>query len=171
MVSGAGVTTSVKLLDAVVFTLSVTVTVNVYDPAVVTVPLSVPFDAKVVPAGADPPKLNVNGGTPPVAANVMPTEEPTCTLPKAPVVITNGAATMVMETVPDPLLPAVSVAVTPKEKDPGAVGVPCSCPLFATCKPGGKPAPPASTPPVEVAPVTTNVYEAPFPPLTPISEA
>ena len=57
MSSGPGVTTNVKPFDPVVFMLSVTVTVNEYDPTVVAVPLNVPFAAKLVPAGADPVKL------------------------------------------------------------------------------------------------------------------
>jgi hypothetical protein len=140
MVSAAAVTTSVKPLDAVLLTLSVTVTVNGYDPTVVAVPLSVP-KLKLVPAGAVPVRLNTNGGTPPVAANAIPTEEPTCTLLKAPVVMTRGAGTMVIEMVADTLLFAESDAITPKEKEPGAVGVPCNCPPFDNCRPGGKPAP------------------------------
>src|SRR5580704_7197897 len=103
MVSGAGVTTSEKPLDAVFFALSVTITVNGYVPAVVAVPLSVPFELKAAPGGAVPLRLNDNGGTPPVAANVMLSEAPTCKLLKAPVVITSCAGTIVIETVPDPL--------------------------------------------------------------------
>jgi len=105
---------------------------------VVTVPLSVAL-AKDAPGGVDPLKANVYGGTPPVAANVTPIEEPACTLLKAPVVISSGAATTVIDTVPDPLFPMESVAVTPIEKLPGVVGVPCNCPLLATFMPGGKP--------------------------------
>jgi hypothetical protein len=147
MVSGAGVTTSVKPLDTVFFTLSVTVIVNEYDPTVVAVPLSVPA-LKLVPVGAVPLRLNTKGGTPPVAANAIPIEEPTWTLLKGPVVMTRGAGTMVTEMVADALLFAGSEAVTPKEKEPDAVGVPCNCPLFDNCKPGGKP---------PALPVTINV--------------
>ena len=139
MVSGGGVTTSVKVLDAVLLALSVTVTVNVYDPAVVAVPLSVPR-VKLVPVGGVPLKVNTNGGTPPVAANVTPTDEPTGTLLNPAVVMTRGAATIVTEMVADAVLFAVSAAVTPKEKEPMAVGVPCNCPPFDNCRPGGKPA-------------------------------
>ena len=138
MVNDSGVTVSVKPLDAVFFALSVTTTVNGYDPAVVAVPLSKPAELKVVPAGAVPLRLNTNGGTPPVAANAMPTEEPTVTLLKAVVVMTRGAGTIVIEMVADAVLFAGSDAVTPKEKEPVAVGVPCSCPEFDSCKPGGK---------------------------------
>jgi hypothetical protein len=106
---------------------------------VVAVPLSVPFELKLAPGGAVPLRLNTNGGTPPVAVNVTPIEEPTATLLKAPVVITRGAGTMVIEIVADALLFAESDAVTPKEKGPAAVGVPCNCPPFDTCKPGGRP--------------------------------
>src|SRR5580704_353271 len=139
MVSGAAVTTSVKPLDAVLFTLSVSVTVNEYDPTVVAVPLRVPVELRLAPGGVVPLRLNTNGGTPPVAVNVTPNEEPTDTLLNAPVVMTRGAGTMVIAMVADALLFAESDAVTPKEKGPGAVGVPCTCPLFDTCKPGGKP--------------------------------
>jgi hypothetical protein len=142
MVSACGVTVSVKLLDAVFLALSVTTTVNVYDPTVVAVPLSKPAELKVVPVGAVPVRVNTNGGTPPVAVNAMPTEEPTATLLKAVVVTTRGAGTMVIEMVADAVLFAGSDAVTPKEKEPVAVGVPCSCPLFDNFKPGGKPVEP-----------------------------
>src|SRR5277367_5957055 len=98
-VSGPGVTVRVNPLDAVVFTLSVKVTVKEYDPAVVTVPLSVLL-AKLVPGGADPLRLKVSGGTPPVAAKVALNGEPAWTLLNAAVVITRGAATMVTEAVP-----------------------------------------------------------------------
>src|ERR1700729_3754227 len=159
MVSGPGVTTSVKPLDVVVFRLSVTVIENEYDPGVVAVPLSVPFELRLAPAGAVPLRLNTSGGTPPDAVNAMPNEEPAATLLKAPVVITRGAATMVTEMVADALLLAVSDAVTPKENGPGVVGVPCNVPLFATCKPGGK------------LPVALNVWGPPSPPFAPISAA
>jgi hypothetical protein len=69
----------------------------------------------------------------------MPIEEPTGTLLNAAVVMTRGAATMVTEMVADALLFAASDAVTPKEKEPVAVGVPCNCPPFDNCRPGGKP--------------------------------
>jgi hypothetical protein len=121
------------------FTLSVTVTLNEYDPTVVAVPLNVPFELRLAPGGAVPLRLNTNGGTPPVAVNAMPIEEPTGTLLKAPVVITRGPGTMVIEIVADALLLTESDAVTPTEKGPGAVGVPCNTPLFDTCKPGGRP--------------------------------
>lgn len=124
----------------------------------VTVPLSV-APLKLAPGGADPLKANVYGGTPPVAVNVTPNDAPACMVLKAPLVISSGAATIVIDTVPDPLLPLESVAVTPNEKLPGVVGVPCNCPLFATVMPGGK------------LPATLNVYGPPFPPVTPISEA
>jgi hypothetical protein len=94
---------------------------------------------KAAPGGVDPLKANVYGGTPPMAANVTPNEEPAWMLLKAPVVISSGAGTIVIDTVPDPLLPLESVAVTPKEKAPGVVGVPCNCPLLAISMPGGKP--------------------------------
>jgi hypothetical protein len=80
---------------------------------VVTVPLSV-ATAKLVPGG-DPLKTNVYGGTPPVAANVTPNEEPAWMLLKGGVVISSGAATIVIDTVPDPLTPLESDAVTPME--------------------------------------------------------
>jgi hypothetical protein len=137
MVSGPGVTTSVKPFDPVVFTLSVTVTVNEYDPTVVAVPLSAPFDAKLVPGGADPVKLKVKGGTPPLAANITATEEPTCVLPNGPVVMISGPATIVTENVAEPLSPAVSAAFTVKLNVPGVVGVPCISPTVVTFNPGG----------------------------------
>jgi hypothetical protein len=112
------------------------VTVNEYDPAVVAVPLSVP-ELNVAPGGAVPLKVNVYGGVPPVAANVMPIDEPTATLLKPAVVMARVAGTMVTEMVADALLFAESDAVTPKEKEPATVGVPCNWPLFDTCKPGG----------------------------------
>jgi hypothetical protein len=104
----------VKVFVATLFTLSVTVTVNVYDPAVVTVPLSVAL-VRLVPGGVLPVRLNEYGATPPDAVNVTPNVEPACTLLKPPVVMISGAATTVIDTVPDPPLPVESVAVTPKE--------------------------------------------------------
>jgi hypothetical protein len=138
-VSGAGVTTSVNPLDVEFFWLSVTVTVKEYDPAVVAIPLRTPLELKLAPAGADPLRVNVKGGTPPLAANAMPMEEPACTLPKAPVVITKAAGVIVIEMVPEPLLLAESDAVTLNEYVPGVVGIPCNTPVFDICIPGGNP--------------------------------
>lgn len=135
--SGPGVTVIVNPLDVVVWTLSVTVTVNAYEPIAVAVPLKVPFK-NVAPGGVLPLTLKTNGGTPPVAANVTANPEPTATLLMAPVVMTRGPGTIVTEMVPEPLLFAESDAVTPKEKVPTAVGVPLISPLFATVRPGGK---------------------------------
>ena len=93
----------------------------------------------MVPVGAVPLNVKTSGGTPPVAANVIPTEEPTCRGLKAPVVMTRGAGTMVIEMIADAVLLAGSDAITPSKKDPAVVGVPCNWPPFDSCSPGGIP--------------------------------
>jgi hypothetical protein len=75
-----------------------------------------------------------------VAANVVEYDSATRALGSAAaVVISNGAAVMVMTNLPEAVSLAASVTVTVRVNEPVAVGVPVNAPAALNCKPGGNP--------------------------------
>ena len=125
--------------------LSVTVTVKVYVPSAVGVPVSVPLLLNNKPDGKEEPSATakVYAPVPPVATKVWLYVVPTVAFGKGLVVVMDKGAAPTVSL--NSLLavaavgPALSVAVTVKVYVPVTVGVPSSLPLFRAIPAGRAP--------------------------------
>lgn len=123
---------------------SVTLIVNVNEPAVVGLPESVPPVERLNPAGNMPePRLQLYGVVPPLAASVVEYATLTCPAVSVEVVIFTGVTAAAMLMVNDfEAVCAVgvveSVTFIVKLNEPDAVGVPEMVPAAESVRPAGR---------------------------------
>lgn len=137
-------TVSEKFCVVVLPVLSVTVTDTCEVPGAPGVPANDPVGDNVTPVGK-PVAAKVYGGTPPVAATVPETADPTVALGSDVVVIVSGGGAIVRPTLLLAVAPVESVTVTDTLTLPAVVGVPLMLPSGVALSPSGNP-------------LTANVY-------------
>src|SRR5947208_7367336 len=135
---GGSAITMLNVLLALVPALSRTVTVKLDVPGAVGAPDIAPEDDIVRPLGS-PLALQVNGGTPPLAANDAEYAVPTVPPGVDAVVIARGAGAMVTVNVADAVAPAFSLTIAVTVNLPAAVGLPLMAPAPDALRPPGSP--------------------------------